>query len=107
MSVGLKPLVNLTVDFEMVSTKKKKQQNKRLVSQLGEEDTDFMIGQSNHDVQTESRNSMTYRCTSSDNTSSPTQINYPQVDMHKLEENIVSKVRSEVDNVMTTVETRV
>ena len=37
----------------MVSTRKKKQQNKRIFSQLSEGDTDFMIGKSNHDVQNE------------------------------------------------------
>ena len=77
---------------------------------MSEGDTDFTIGRSNHDVQTESRDSMTYRGTSSDNTSNPTQIKYPQVDqvdVHTLEENFVSTVRSEVDNVMITVETRV
>ena len=37
----------------------------------------------------------------------PTQVDSLWVDMHTLEENIVSKVRSEVDNVLTTVETRV
>ena len=91
----------------MVSTRKKKQQNKRLFSQLSEGDPDLMIGKSNHDVQKENRDSVTYRGTSSDNTNNVTQVNYPQVDMHTLEENIVSKVRSEVDNVMTTVKTRV
>ena len=50
---------------------------------------------------------MICRGASSDNTSNPTQFNYPQVDVHTLEENIVNKVRSEVDNVMTSVETRV
>ena len=41
------------------------------------------------------------------NTTNPTQVNYPQVDVHTLVENIVSKVRSEMDNVMTSVETRI
>ena len=41
-----------------------------------------------------------------DNTNDATQTKYPQVDVHTLEENIVSKVRSVVDSVMTTVETR-
>ena len=89
----------------MVSTRKKKQQNKKLFSQLSERDTDFMIEQSNQDEQTESRDNMICRCTSSDNISNPTQVNYPQVDMHTLEENIVSKVRSELDNLLTSVET--
>ena len=51
--------------------------------------------------------SMIYRGASSDTTSNSTQVSYPQVDIHTLEENYVSKVRSEVNNVMTTVETRV
>ena len=44
---------------------------------------------------------------SSDNVRNPTQVNYPQVDVHTFEENIVGKVRSEMDNVMTLVETSV
>ena len=36
--------------LKTVSTKKKKLQNKKLFSQSSERDTDFMIGQSNHDV---------------------------------------------------------
>ena len=91
----------------MVSTRKKKQQNKKLFSQLSERDTDFMIGQSNQGEQIKNRDSMLRRGTSPDNASKPAQINYPQIDVHTLEENIVSKVRSEVDNVMTPVGTRV
>ena len=97
-------MVNLVVDVEMVSTRKKKQKNERLFSQLNERDTDFMIEQSNQDEHTENRDNMLRRCTSSDKASNPAQINYPQVDVHTLEEIIVSKVRSEVDNVMTSVE---
>ena len=91
----------------MVSSRKKKQHNKRFFTQLSERDTDFMIGQSNQDDQTKSRDNMLCGGTSSDNASNPAQFNYPQVDVHTLEEIIVSKVRSEVDNVMTSVETRV
>ena len=50
---------------------------------------------------------MANRGISLDNTNNTTEINYPQVDMHTLEEHIVSKVRSEVDSVITTVETRI
>ena len=91
----------------MVSIRKKKQQNKRLFRQLSERDTDFLIGKNNQVEQTVSRDNMTDKGTSSNNASKPTQINYPQVDVHTLEENIVSKKRSQVDNVMTSVETRV
>ena len=53
------------------------------------------------------REDLTRRDNSLYNTNDTTQANYPQVDMHTLEKNIVTKVRSEVDSVMTTVETRV
>ena len=76
-----------------------------LASSLKE--TDFMIGQSNQDEQSESRDNVNCRGTSSNSIKNPTQINHPQVDVHTLQENIVSKVRSEVDIVMTSVETRV
>ena len=66
-----------------------------------------MIGQSNQDEQIESRGNMICKGTSSNNASNPTQINYPQVDVHTVVKNIVSKVRNEVDNVMTSVKTRV
>ena len=75
MLIWLKPLVNLTVDFKVVSTRKKEQQNKRLFSQLSEAGTGFMIGQNNHGVQTESRDNVTYRGTFLDNTNNPTQDN--------------------------------
>ena len=91
----------------MVLTRNKKQQNKRLFGQLSERDIDFMIGQSNQDEHSESKDDMICRGNSSDNSSNPTQINCPQVDLHTLEENIVKKVRREVDNLMTSVETRI
>ena len=91
----------------MISTRKKKQPNKRVFNQLSERDTDFMIRQSNQNEQNETRDYMLRRGTPSDNASNPAQFNYSQVDVHTLEENFVSKVRSEVDNVMTSVETNV
>ena len=91
----------------MVFTRKKKQQNKRLFSQLGESDPDFMIGQSNYETRPASRTNIEDRGIPSNNINGPIQVNSPQLDMHTLEENIVSKVRNEVDSVMTTVETRV
>ena len=45
--------------------------------------------------------------TSSNNVGNPIQLNYPQVYVHTLKEKIVSKVRSDVDNVITSVGTRV
>ena len=99
-------LVNSIVDVKMFSTRKK-QQNKKFFSKSNERDTDFVIGQSNQNEQTESSDSVICRGNSSDNKSNLTQVNYPQVDVHTLEGKIVSKVRSEVDNVMTSVEIRV
>ena len=66
-----------------------------------------MSGQSNQDAQTEKRDTVSCRRNSSHNTSNLSQVSYSQVDVHTLEENFVSKVRSEVDHVITTVETRV
>ena len=65
-----------------------------------------MIQKSNHDAQTE-RKMPADGDTSFKNRKNPTKVNDSQVDMHTLEKNIVSKVRSEVNSVMTTVETRV
>ena len=50
---------------------------------------------------------MTDRGTSLNNKNDQTQAIYPQVDMQALEENIGSKLQSEVDSAMKTVETRV
>ena len=66
-----------------------------------------MVGRSNHGVQTESEVNVGDKGISSGNTINPTQVNYPQVDLHTLEENIVKKVRSKVDCLMMMVETRV
>ena len=82
----------------MVSTTKKRQQNKRFFSQLSERDDHFLIGQSNQDEQTESRDNMLCRGTSSDNASNLAQINYLQAGAHTLEENNIKEMRSEADN---------
>ena len=50
---------------------------------------------------------LTDRGTRLDNANNPTQVSYPQVDMHTLEQNIVSNVRSEVDCAMTRVKNKV
>ena len=91
----------------MVSTRKKKQQQRRLLSCLGEVDADFLIEQSNHGVEIESRDELADSGTSIDNANNPTQFNYPQVSKHTLEENIKRKVRSELNCVMTRVKNRV
>ena len=66
-----------------------------------------MIGQSSHEAQASNDTNAVDKFTSSNKITGPIQVNSPQVDMHTLEENIVSKVRSGVDNVMTTVKIRV
>ena len=66
-----------------------------------------MIGQSNQKTRTESRANKADINISWNNMEGQIQVNSPQVDMHTPEENIVSKVRSDVDNVVTTVKTRV
>ena len=89
----------------MVFTRKKIQQNEKLRNQLSKSDPDFMKRQSNHIVQIRSRINMAETLLSLHNTIDPIQILYPQVDMHTLEQNIASEVRSEIDSVMTPVET--
>ena len=66
-----------------------------------------MIRQSNHETQIESRTNVAHRDGFRIDTNDPAQVNSTQVDIHTPEKNIVSKVRSEVDSVMTAVETRV
>ena len=91
----------------MVSTEKKKQQNKKLLSQSGESEADLMIGKINHKAKAGSRENTTSWGNILNNTNDTNQFTYPKVDMHTLEKNIVSKVRIEADSVMTTVQARV
>ena len=91
----------------MVSTRRKEQQIKKLLSQLGESDADFMVGQSNHEARTDSRATAVDKNTYLNNTEGSNQVSCSQLDIHTLDENIVIKVRSEVGSVMTTVKTRV
>ena len=91
----------------MVSTRNKRLQNKRLLNQLSESDTDFMMGQNNYGAQNENRSNTADGNITLNSTNNPTQVGGPEVDMHTGEKNIVHKVRSEVVSVMTTVETRV
>ena len=69
-----------------------------------------MIGQNNHEIQSESRTTVVDRGIHSNNMNCRVQINSPQVDMYTLEEKIVIKVQREVYSVMdvmATVKTRV
>ena len=86
----------------MVSTR-----NKRLLSQLGEFHTYFIVGQYTHETQTENGSNTMEENIISSNANNPTQVISCRVDVHTLEQSIDSKVRSEVDDMMTTVEIRV
>ena len=66
-----------------------------------------MVVQSNQGIQTESGANMANGGISFNNTNDETRVNYPQVDTHTLEENIVSEMRNGVVIGMTAVETRV
>ena len=100
-------LANSNFDFNTVFTRKKRQQIMRFHSQLSESDADFMVGQSNHDAQTEKRASASGSGTFLNNTNNATQVKGTQVAMHTLEEDIVSKVRCRAYTVMKMVESRV
>ena len=82
-------LVDSVVNVEILSTRNKKHQNKKLFNQLSEKSTDYSIGQSNQKEQTEITYNMICRGNPSDNASNPTQINYPQVNVQTLEEIIL------------------
>ena len=66
-----------------------------------------MLGRKNQDEQIGRRDNMICTGTSSDNIDNPTQVNDPQVDVHTLQKNIVTEVRTEVDNMMTSVKNSV
>ena len=66
-----------------------------------------MIGQNIHSAEAACRETMTSRSNIRNKTTDKTQTNSPEVRMHTLEKNFVSKMRSELDNVIRTVETRV
>ena len=77
-----------------------------LLTQLDKIDADFMIGQINHEAQSGSRTYIGDIGIFANNMNGPIQVNSQHVDTHTFEENIVNKERSEVDYVMTMVETR-
>ena len=91
----------------MLLTRKRKQQNKRLFSKLHVFDADFLIGQNNREVQAENWTKLLARIVSSRNMNGAIQGNSPQMDLQTLEENVVNKVRSQVNGVITAVETKV
>ena len=100
-------MVISSVDSNMVSLQKKWQHNKRLLIQSSGVKTDFMTGQNNHEAQTENRTNAVGESISLNNRNKLTQVSGSQVDMHTLEQIIFNEVRSEVYDVMATVEARI
>ena len=84
-------LVNSPVNFNMVYTRKKRQQSKKLFSQLSESDNDFMIGLSNREAQIQDRSNAVDESITLNTANISTQINGSQMNMHTLEKNIVNK----------------
>ena len=84
-----------------------RQQNKKLLSQLSEPDTDFLIGQSNNENRIEDRSVTADGNIAFNDTNKLTHVSGSQVDMHTLEKNVANKVRNGVDSVMIKFETRV
>ena len=91
----------------MVSTRKKKHQDERLLSQISESDADCMIGQSNYDTQADSTTNEVDGNTHLNDTNDPTRVRSSPADMHNFEKNTVIKVQSEVDDLIKTAGTRV
>ena len=66
-----------------------------------------MIAQIKHEAQTESKPNLAALIFSLNDTNDQIQVSGSEVDVHTLQKNFVSKLRSGVDNVMTKVESRV
>ena len=100
-------MVISSVDSSIVSTRKRRHQNWRLQSKLSEYDTEFLIGQTNYEVQFENRTNTVREGITSIKTNSPAKVNDSQVNFLPLANALVIKVRTEVDSVLTTFETLV
>ena len=74
---------------------------------MDETDTDFVIGQNSHEIQTEGRLSLPKANVISNIAKSLPPIDGSQLDVHKPDRSISYRVRSDLDSVVTTVETRV
>ena len=102
--------INWLVEFvgvSIVSTRKKRQQNKKIFSQISDSDTDFVIGRKNLEIQTESRMGRVEESVTSNNSDDSNPVDCSQIVFSILERSFANRVRSEVDSVMTTVETTV
>ena len=81
--------------------------NTRILSQLSESDTDFLIGRSSHETQFEDKADTADEETTLFDANSSIQVKDSQVNPHTLEKNVTNKIQKEVDKVMTSVESRV
>ena len=87
----------------MVATRKKRQQNRMLLSQFSDSGADFMSGQTNSEnMPNAADNDISLK-----NANIINQVNGPCGCMYTLEINIVDQIRSEVDSVKVAFETTV
>ena len=102
-------LIYLLVSIRFLLEKKTTEQDRieQLLSQLNESDTDFMIGQNNHETQFEDTANAAGGNTSLKNINNSIQVIASQAGLHTIEQNITNKVCSEVNIVMTSFETRI
>ena len=76
----------------------------KLLSQF---DADLMIGRDNQNAQVGSRTSISGENANPDEANHSTTVDGSEVNIHTFERSITGRVRSEVDNVIATVESRV
>ena len=107
MFIWITPLVNSTVDFQVVFTRNRKEQNKKLFGQLRESDAKHLIGKSNHEAHAGSRANIVDKDKSLKYTKDSYEVKISKVEKHTVDKNIVSKVPTEVDGEMSTVASRV
>ena len=99
--------MNSFVDNAIVSTRRKRQQNRKLLNQKDAFADFFSIKQDNRDSQNESRESTVGENVPSTNTNQLIPVNGSQVVMQTIERSITNRVRSDKNNIVVTVETKV
>ena len=93
------------VENFIVSTYRKRKQNRKLFNQLDETPHDLTMGNNNQDIQNGTGAEAMVEKTASSYTNHLIPVNANQDDMPTLEKCISDRVRREVDNVVSTVET--
>ena len=91
----------------MIFASEKRQQNNRLLSQLSESDTEYMIGQNSSENRSGDRANTVNEATTLFNTDYSIQGKGSQVNIHTLEDIVFNKIRCESNNVIASVEKRV